>query len=260
MKFTHPQLAAPIYFKFVPGQPWPEDEPFFYYATGNGLFLCRNNPFFRSSVPVDRLPGGLSPHEATLKLNFPRLTQINFERVIGFFSMVAARHTAEAAVILAWNTETSAIELIVPEQTSYVSQGWSGKVYPVEVHYETPDLPPHLLVFGDIHSHVYDAAYSSWTDKEDETHRPGIHLVVGRLNEEPPEFHAEVTVDGKRFRVTRLEHIVEGYRKRRCDDVPSEWFDRVVVKPWSNQTRQKIWSGSSWNSTDTASASHGRSL
>ena len=52
-------------------------------------------------------------------------------------------------------------------------------------------MPPNLTLFGDIHSHVDEPAYASGTDKWDERYRAGLHIVVGRLGQEPPELHIE---------------------------------------------------------------------
>jgi hypothetical protein len=215
--------------------PWPAEEKAFYLASADGLFLCRNHPFFRSSVPARRWPAGLAPHEASLRLNYPKLAQREFERVIGFFSVIAVRHCAEAAVLLAWNSARRAVEIIVPDQTSYVTHGWNGAAYPIELSYETPVLPPHLTLIGDIHCHVDLGAYASPTDRADEEHRPGLHIVVGCIHREPPEFHLEATVDGMRFRVKELAHVVEGYHRRRPDEVPDNWLERVTVLPWSQK-------------------------
>jgi hypothetical protein len=102
----------------------------------------------------------------------------------------------------------------------------------MEMKYEVPELPPHLILLGDIHSHVDFEAYTSFTDERDEVHRHGIHLVVGRLFQEPPQFHCEVSVDGSRFKVRDLSLVVEGYERRRVLEVPEEWIAKVSIEPW----------------------------
>ena len=63
----------------------------------------------------------------------------------------------------------------------------------------------------------------------------GMHVVVGRIFGEPPEFHCEFVVDGARFPVG-LSEVVERYERRR-DDVPPQWIDRVevLVQRWDNR-------------------------
>lgn len=215
--------------------PWPEEESVFHLVTSDGLFLCRNHPFFTSSVPVDRWPPELAAHTPFLRLRYPRLPQRLFERIVGFFAVIGETFGAEAAVLLAWDQTRRCIEVVVPKQRSLVSSSWSGRCYPLSVEYDMPPLPEGWMWIGDAHSHADEAAYASAQDTSDERHRPGLHIVVGRIFGEPPEFHIEVTVDGMRFRVKRLETVVEGYERRRVFEVPSAWIEKVEVRRWTSQ-------------------------
>ena len=62
----------------------------------------------------------------------------------------------------------------------------------------------------------------------DELHRDGVHVIVGKIEEEPPQFHLELSVDGHRFSL-RPEHLFEGYRDRRRF-VPRRWLEQVQVE------------------------------
>jgi hypothetical protein len=228
-------LLTPILLKTSDDMPWPEEENVFHLVTSNGLYLCRNHPFFTSSVPVDRWPPELASHSPFLRLRYPRLPQRVFERIVGFFAVIGETFGAEAAVLLAWDPARRSIEVVVPEQRSLVSSGWSGRCYPLSVEYDMPPLPQGWMWIGDAHAHADEPAYASAQDTTDEKHRPGLHIVVGRIFSEPPEFHLEVTVDGMRFRVKRLETVVEGYDRRRVSEVPSEWIERVEVRRWTSE-------------------------
>ena len=139
----------------------------------------------------------------------------------------------------------------MPDQIATVGTYWWGTKYPIDLSYEIPVLPPHLMLIGDIHSHVNGPAFASLTDKADEQHQPGLHLVVGRIGQEPPEFHCEVLADGMRFQVQDLSSVMEGYRSRQTKAVPAEWLARVKVKPWSQTKPGK----NGRTKTDTLSAS-----
>ncbi len=239
-------LLTPIHLKIGDDFEWPKTERTFYLLTRDGLFLCRNHPFFRSSVRVDHWPTELKGHSPSLRLRYPKLPRRMMERVVGFFSIIGHHHGSEAAVLLAWNQSTESVEIIVPEQLGIVcpastGDGSFGNAYPIKLYYEIPPLPSHLLLIGDIHSHVDAAAYASGTDKADEEFRPGLHIVVGRIQHEPPEFHCEVTVDGTRFRVHDLDMVLTGYEQRREDEVPKEWLEKVTVKPWSASKGYQTW-------------------
>ncbi len=137
--------------------------------------------------------------------------------------------------MLAWDRAERRVRIVVPEQTATVTRGWQGTQYPIGVDYTPPTgLPAHWVPFGDVHCHVHHAAYASYIDKEDETHAAGLHIVVGRIDLEPPDLHAEAVVDGVRFSLD-ADQLLEGY-ERRDMDVPQKWIDRVhvhVLSSWS---------------------------
>lgn len=225
------QLQMPVYVKVSPDMPWPERDKAFYVLARNGLFIGRNHEFFRSCVRAAKCPSELAAHAEFIKLSYPRLERSAYELVVGFFTCVADLHSAEAIVLLAWDRDAGRTVLLVPEQHSYVARNWKRTgFHPLHLRYEASPLPPQLVLIGDIHSHVDGPAYASHTDVADETYRPGLHLVVGRIYKDPPELHIEVAVDGRRFPVTDPGEVIAGYRRRRADEVPQEWLDQVHVK------------------------------
>lgn len=237
MKPPEHGLLTPIHLKLDEDMAWPQDKTF-YLLSREGLFLCRNHQFFSSCVPADRWPSELAGQRPFFKLDYPRLPRSLVEQVVGFFDIIGERYASEAAVLLTWNRQTSALELLVPDQVGTVGTSGYGNPYPIDLYYQVPPLAPHLQLIGDIHSHVDGPAYASWTDKTDEAYRPGLHLVVGRILDEPPEFHCEVVADGTRFHVKDLRLIMDGYRERRRDEVPPSWIARVSVEKSSSASRQ----------------------
>ena len=191
-----------------------------------------------------------------MKCSFPQIPRVLFERVVGFFDKIKHLHNSEASVLLAYDREEGAVQLVVPDQTATVIRYSDGYQYPVGLYYYPPtDLPRHWVVFGDIHSHVDLAAYSSATDKRDEEHSAGLHIVLGQLYREPMQAHVEAVVDGERF-VLKLEDVVEGYEAR-SSEVPEEWIAKVEIEAsygWSSGGSTTSSSGSgSWSSNGWAS-------
>ena len=232
-------LLTPIYLKTRPDMAWPTDVPVFYLLTGDGLFLCRNHPFFTSSVSAPAWPRELADHRDFLEPRFPKIPRHYVELIVGFFDIVGRRHNAEAAVLLAWDERYQRVRLIVPVQRATVGHSWYGNDYPIDVHYQLPVLPPGLTLIGDFHSHVDGPAYASMTDCDDERHFAGLHVVVGRLlSREPPDFHIEAIVDGARFPISDPETVSEGYQQRRSR-VPASWLEKVKVEQWSSVTSGK---------------------
>lgn len=230
------ELTTPIIIK-ADDSPLPQDIPIFYLLTRDGLFRCRNHRFFTSSVKMkDEFPRELAGHKASLTFRYPRIPKKLMETVVGFFSIIGKRHQSEAAALFVWNNNTNEVEVIIPKQTGIVgASSFHAGHYPMEVKYEIPILPPHQVLIGDIHSHVNMSAYSSMTDQDDEKHGAGLHIIVGEINREPPQFHCDVTVDGARFRVS-LKDISDYKRRARNREVPLHWFDQFKVEIYKPTT------------------------
>jgi hypothetical protein len=163
------------------------------------------------------------------------------EYAVGFFDRVYRQYGSEAIVLVLWDLKRQRYRLWVPRQYPSVWVSSGGYRTPMDVHYEVPtSLPPHHLLAADIHSHADMAAYSSHTDKHDETYRDGVHVVIGRIEEEPPEFHLELAIDGYRFGL-RFDDFLEGYGGRRRI-VPRRWLDQLKVTvegpKWSSWSSQ----------------------
>lgn len=225
-------LLTPILAKASEELPWPQDERLFYVLAREGLYLCRENEFFRSCVKAKDGPSELYPQQPFFEPRFPEIPPALIERAVGFFTRIADLHGSEAAALFVWDRGKRRVRLVIPEQTATMGGSGPAYRYPIGVHYDPPaDLPPDQVVFGDIHSHVNYAAYASYTDVKDELHSAGLHVVVGRIRDEPPEFHVEAVVDGERF-VLQLSQVAAGYRERQMD-IPRQWLDRVKIKQWS---------------------------
>ena len=100
MKHPDPSLALPLYVKSSGDSTWP-DEPCFHLLTRDGLFLCRNNPFFSSCVPAPRPPSSLANQQMFLRVRYPLLPRRLYEIIAGFFTRIAELHQSEACVMLA---------------------------------------------------------------------------------------------------------------------------------------------------------------
>jgi hypothetical protein len=243
-----PRIAGstftPVYVKTDENASWPED-PVFFMLSRDGLHLCRNHRFFRSSVPAPYAPSELASQKPFLDLNAcPLIPQALIERAVGFFYEVYRRSGSESGLLLVFNDDDSRMRLVCPDQVATVSVSYYGDRYPLNLKYTIPgDLRRGDLLLGDLHSHANEAAYASYTDKADEAVRTGIHVVVGRLGAltfgRAPEFHVDVVADGTRFGVHPAESMFEGYREP-DDAFPRSWLKRVRVKRagWSGADRE----------------------
>jgi hypothetical protein len=219
-------MPLPLYLKTDEQMPRPPD-PEFYWLTRDGAFLCRNHPFFTSDVPTRRPVRALAAHEPRCLVHYPRVKASTLEFIVGFFARVYEQHRSESVVLLVWDLEGQRYRVVVPEQEATVWRSWTGRCSPLDVRYTVPPLPPRHLLVGDVHCHGNLAAFASATDRADERYRDGVHGVVGRVEDEPPEFHLELSVDGHRFPL-EMDQIFEGYTSRRRF-VPRQWLERVKV-------------------------------
>jgi PRTRC genetic system protein A len=231
-------MPIPLYLKTDADMPRPAD-PEFYWLTRDGAFLCRNHPFFTSDVPTRRPIKALAAHEPHCVLHYPKVKASTLEFIVGFFARVYELHHSESVVLLVWDLENQRYKIHVPEQTATVWRSWAGSRSPLDVRYSVPILPAGHLLVGDIHCHGNMAAFASTTDRADERYRDGVHGIVGHVEDEPPDFHLELAIDGHRFALEK-DDIFEGYRQRRRF-VPRAWLEKVKVEvdSWTRPARRE---------------------
>jgi hypothetical protein len=234
-------LLTPILAKAEESMPWPPGERLFYLVARDGLYRCRQNEFFRSCVKVSLGPSELAGQKPFFEADFPQIPAHLIEEAVGFFTRVADVHGSEAAALFAHDRSTGRVHLIVPTQVATMGGSSPSYRYPIGVHYDSPaDLPEDWVIFGDIHCHVDYAAYASHTDVQDELHSAGLHVVVGRIQEEPPEFHVEAVVDGERF-VLKPADVFASYTMRRMT-FPEDWLDRIEIEQYKSTSYSSIYS------------------
>lgn len=235
MQEQAPRLTTPIYLKTTRNMTRPKDNVS-YILSRNGLFVARNQSLLGSScVPARGYPCELERQEPYFLPSFPPIPQRVFERIVGFFDIIAMRWAGEAIAHLAWDRNRSRYRVLVPAQVATLGLTRSNHPYPIGVEYQTPaNLAPGCVVLGDVHSHVDGPAYASRTDQDDEAYAPGLHIIVGRLDQEPPEIKVAVVIDGYRFELPWRQAIA-GYEKRRWR-VPRSWLElaraRVISPAW----------------------------
>lgn len=238
-------LGTPVYLKIECSKDWPSDK-MFYLMTRNGLFRCRNHPFFKSAIQVKDGPKELATQDNSLKLTYPKLPQDLVERAIGFFRLIAEKQSSEAAAIWYWNKSTQQVELFIPDQVASNSSPYAGNPHgcAMDVKYDIPITGPELVYIGDIHCHVDMSAFASFTDESDEVHRAGLHIIVGKIYDKRPQFYCDAVVDGMRFKVEDLSLIWEGFDQADTASVPKEWLDKVKLeaKKWKDYSSTSSYS------------------
>ncbi|HEX4836841.1 MAG TPA: Mov34/MPN/PAD-1 family protein [bacterium] len=190
----------PVYVKDETFRP-PAD-PVYYLRARDGLYLVKQNRFFRSVIPVSGRdaadthglraglppePAGLLPQAEEIVPTFPPIPPEILEEAVTFFAHVARTHSTEAVALLYYDVRAETYRLIVPRQ----------RVTDMHARYEVGTTPEGLQRVGTLHSHVGDAAFHSEADRADEQADDGLHIVVG-LGGGHRSVTCAVVVDGRR--------------------------------------------------------------
>lgn len=185
-------------------------DPVYYLRARDGLYLVKQNRFFRSVIPVSGRdaadthelraappsePAGLLPQAEEIVPTFPPIPPEILEEAVTFFAHVARTHGTEAVALLYYDVRAEGYRLIVPRQ----------RVTDMHARYEVGTTPEGLQRVGTLHSHVTDAAFHSEADRADEEEDDGLHIVVGLGGDVPGSRRGlrrsvtcAVVVDGRR--------------------------------------------------------------
>jgi proteasome lid subunit RPN8/RPN11 len=206
-----------------------------YVLGSGGVYVQRDTSLFTSTTTVDE--GGL-PHlldvQERLLLKTPRLPATLIAQAVGFLEKVYEVYRGEGALVLLYDPQRREYQWYCPVQQS----SWN-------VHFETPeDLSPHLILFGDIHSHPDSRAIPSMVDTADERQSDGLHIIVGEVGittkmiphwkkadkYDHLHYHVDFCVDGKRW--TMDEKILFEKVLTESDgpfpEPPEEWMAKVT--------------------------------
>lgn len=187
------------------------EDNYCYLIGSNGIFLRKRNMVFEcthelsSSNEDKKQVAGLLKIEPHAKLLIPRFTAPFIKEVVDFFYWCYEEHKSEGFVYLYYNqTNEKNPYLVIPaEQT----------VTGASVAYgEMPDPPEGYTVIGTMHSHGSMGASHSGTDHNDQSELDGIHITVGKLDSNSPDFDIKLYILGTAYTV-KEENILPLSRK-----------------------------------------------
>ncbi len=219
----------------------------YYEVASNGLFQVRDTETYRAVTPVAEDVPGLLPETAHVDFKFPRLPTPLLEDVLAFFDAVYRRYGGEAIVLLFYAPERQEFRAEAPPQTIPGYTDYRGRwLASYRLDYESMERPEGYLLFGTIHSHARQLAYSSWTDCDDEAFHDGLHVVFGSFHSAQLSESASFVANGTRFTVEPrdvLEACKIPERPARAD-----WMAQVSTQ---EERRSYSWSwrsggGSGW--------------
>jgi hypothetical protein len=179
------------------------DDPVYYLLARGGLYLVKQNRFFRSATLVS-LRDAASVHEMGIDLpqvdttrllpqdeevvaTFPPIPCEILKQAVTLFDNIARTYGTEAVALLYHGLQNGEYHLVAPRQ----------RVTDIHARYEVGASPVGLQRVGTLHSHVGDAAFHSDTDMADEQADNGLHIVIG-LGGKSRSITCALVVDGRR--------------------------------------------------------------
>jgi hypothetical protein len=216
-----------------PDEELPVEDVIFYAATKKGWLVNTPTIFGNAQVVMDpkEHPASLPEPNERFVLNgrkmplhmlsqFHDLARKNFEK-----------RKAECSAYLTWNPDTDDYKLFIPEQ--YVTHT------SVNHKLDAGQIKHGYQAIGTIHSHCDFSAFHSGTDKHDMGKMPGLHITIGHVNTDDPDFDFAISQGDAAFTVT-WEQIVDVERpldKNGYATAPDHWlrFIKEGTAPWGYQ-------------------------
>lgn len=136
-------------------------------------------------------------------------------QAISFFRAVWRKHSREDILVLHYFPSEARYEFVHPSIRSADVGG---------VEYDFPSTPDNALRIGSFHSHGNQLASEySLIDQKDDTTSPGIHVVLGTLDEGMvPTIHC-VSSDGRNCLPVQMVHIFTPWD---YGSFPPEWLEK----------------------------------
>jgi len=106
-------------------------------------------------------------------------------------------YKSEAIVLLFYNKEKKTYKVYVPEQ----------EVSAAHCSYKIEKTIKDYMLIGSIHSHASMSAFHSGVDVDDEEKFDGIHITVGKVDEEFFDIVSSIAINGTRVPVVAADYI-----------------------------------------------------
>jgi len=172
-------------------------DPIFYVVAKDGMYLKKTMGDFDTMNKVDAI-SILGECETYASLNVAKIATRQFAQILTLFREVYKVFKAEANVILHYNKKRKRYRIDVPPQ------GVTGG----SVDYiNGEDTYKDYIRIGTIHSHASMSAFHSGTDHKDEENWDGLHITLGKMDEEYFDISCSVMSGGERFLVNPGDYI-----------------------------------------------------
>jgi hypothetical protein len=163
------------------------------------VYAARRNRFFEALTEVPLPSINARPMEDPLKILLPPIPYDHWKQIVSWHRKVVADYNAEAHISHLLTRDNQYLH--VPFHQS-IRRG----AMTVDVNYKSPD---NLAIMerleqeygvstgdyhGTTHNHVKSSAFESGVDKNDETHKQGVHFTVGYMDRPVIDIHCRIRV------------------------------------------------------------------
>lgn len=174
----------------------PED-PIFYVVAKDGIYLKKSMGHFDTISKVDGI-SILGECESFAVLHIAKIPVRKFAQIVGLFRAVYHKYHSEVNAILHYNIKRKRFRIDIPPQ------GVSGASVEYQNGLETYKGYTRI---GTIHSHASMSAFHSGTDQHDEEGWDGLHITLGKMNQEYFDISCSVMSNKERFMVNPVDYI-----------------------------------------------------
>ena len=174
-------------------------DPIFYVVAKDGIYLKKTMGDFDTMNKVDAI-SILGDCTSYASLDVAKITMRQFTQILSLFREVYKKFHSEANVILHYNKKRKRYRIDVP------LQGVTG----ASVEYVNgEETYKDYIRIGTIHSHANMSAFHSGTDQHDEEGWDGLHITLGKIDEDYFDISCSIMTGGERFMV-QPEDYIEG--------------------------------------------------
>lgn len=215
------------------------------------------------------LLSGLLPVETVEVTDVPtlvwrggKISVAEWEKALSFFQWSYDEFKGEAQLRIYYNEDTSSWAFWPMPQYTRRNSLHTKEIDTHELRDKVAELfPPPWSANGSAHHHCGSGAFQSSTDTSDEIKSIGLHVTLGKLDENEYELHARASFRGLIYKV-ELGNWFHGdcsLAKVAPDKFPEEWKTYIMEEPAPTYVGRHLsdndygYGGYNWNDTDCQS-------
>jgi hypothetical protein len=156
-----------------------------------------------------------------------------WDQILDCSRHVALECKSEFMFIMTFDLNTKELGVVVPPQELKISYNTYGKPESgirsgtLAIDYSNIPLDDHLVRCGSIHTHATSSAFHSGTDHTNEGENPGIHMVLGKLNERTPDVDISINIMSDKYTL-RPQILIPGWEDKPKGAPVKEWMDQIT--------------------------------